>query len=344
MNQMKSNDMDMSMVHVTSALHGIDLNLLAAFDALAEERSVTKAAARAGVTQSAMSHTLRRLRELFDDPLLVRGSGGMVLTPRAQALRGPLRAALSDLARVLVEPDVFDPTSSTRAFRLLAPDLFDMLALPRLLPVLGCDAPGVEIAIVPRPAGLDEALESGEIDLAIVPMLLADEPYDSRMRAGPALQQRILFRDRLRCFVRRDHPAITKSQRLSMRAFTAAGHVLVSPSGSGSGVVDRALEQAGKERRIVVRVPQFGSALAITAHSDLVLTAPSSLIAAEGAAASIVSLTPPLSLPEHAITMVWHPRFGEDPGHRWLRNTLVEVTRDLPPGSARARSRPRSRG
>ena len=133
----------MNMNHSVRALHGIDLNLLAAFDALAEERNVTRAAARAGVTQSAMSHTLRRLRDLLGDPLLVRGGGGMVLTPRAEALRAPLRAALAELARVLDEPAQFDPATSTRGFRVVAPDLFDMLALPRLLPRLAAQAPGM---------------------------------------------------------------------------------------------------------------------------------------------------------------------------------------------------------
>jgi DNA-binding transcriptional LysR family regulator len=333
MNQMTLFDIDMNMNHVVTALHGIDLNLLTAFDALAEERSVTRAAARAGVTQSAMSHTLRRLRELLDDPVLVRGAGGMVLTPRAEALRAPLRAALADLARALTEPVDFEPCSSTRAFRLVAPDLFDMLALPRLLPHLAAHAPGVDLAIVPRPPRLAEALEAGEVDLAIEPILLDEEPFDRRLEAGPALERRTLFRDHLRCFVRREHPAINKSRRLSMRAFVAAGHVLVSPTGSGAGVVDRYLAREGKQRRVVVRVPQFGSALAIAAHSELVLTAPSAVMAAEGAEASLVSLAAPLTLPHHAVTMLWHPRFTEDPGHRWFRDTLVEVSAGLATGS-----------
>lgn len=322
----------MNMNHSVRALHGIDLNLLAAFDALAEERNVTRAAARAGVTQSAMSHTLRRLRDLLGDPLLVRSGRGMVLTPRGEALRAPLRSALAELARVVEGPAQFDPATSTRSFRVVAPDLFDMLALPRLLPKLADQAPGIDLAVVPRPARLEDALEAGEIDLAVEPVLLDDdEPFDRALEAAPRLLRRTLFRDRMRSFVRRGHPAITKSRRLSMRAFTAAGHVLVSSAGAGPGIVDRHLARAGETRRVVVRVPQFGSALAIAARSDLILTAPSSLIAAEGAEAGLVSLAPPLPLPEHAIAVHWHPRFSEDPGHRWLRAALVEATRDLPP-------------
>ena len=127
----------MSNAHVTHDLHRIDLNLLVALDALTRERSVTKAAERAGVTQSAMSHTLRRLRELFDDPLLVRGRGGMVLTPRAEALTVPLRSGLVSLARTLAEPEAFDPAHASRTFRIVSPDLFDALVLPTLLQRLG---------------------------------------------------------------------------------------------------------------------------------------------------------------------------------------------------------------
>ncbi|UCH30124.1 MAG: LysR family transcriptional regulator, partial [Myxococcales bacterium] len=117
----------MSSTHNGPALHRIDLNLLVALDALTRERSVTRAAERVGVTQSAMSHTLRRLRELFGDPLLVRGRGGMVLTPRAEALAVPLRSGLVSLARILAEPEAFAPERASRIFRIVSPDLFDAL-------------------------------------------------------------------------------------------------------------------------------------------------------------------------------------------------------------------------
>jgi len=108
----------------------IDLNLLVAFDALAREQNVTRAAERVGVTQSAMSHALRRLRELLDDPLLVRGKSGMVLTARAEALVLPLRSGLVSVDRALVRAERFDPRTARRKFRLATPDLFDLLAIP----------------------------------------------------------------------------------------------------------------------------------------------------------------------------------------------------------------------
>lgn len=324
MNPMTNDRIVMIVIHDETELHRIDANLLVALDVLCRERNVTRAARRTGVTQSAMSHTLRRLRALLGDPLLVRGRGGMQLTPRAEALAVPLRAGLHELARALAEPEPFDPATSRRCVRLSSPDLFDILVLPVLLTDLREHAPGVDVAVVPRPPRLHEALETGEVDLAIEPRLLDDQPF-SDDEPGAQLRQRTLFRDSMRCFVRAGHP-LAGRRRLSVRAFARLDHVLVSPTGSGPGLIDRALEPHGLRRRIALRVPQFSTAIAALAGSDLVLTAPRSL-AGSPLAGGLVDFAVPLALPEHAITMVWHPRFGEDPGHRWFRERMREVTR-----------------
>jgi DNA-binding transcriptional LysR family regulator len=319
----------MSSSHVTDELHRIDLNLLVALDALASERSVTKAAERAGVSQSAMSHTLRRLRELFDDPLLIRGRGGMVLTPRAEALAVPLRSGLVSLARTLAEPQPFEPEHANRTFRLVSPDLFDALVLPSLLRRLNRQAPSIDLAVVPTPKRLSDSLETGDVDLAIHPVLLDPHPFDLGTQVAPELQSRTLFRDSFRCFVRHDHPQLTTGRRLTLKTYTRLNHILVSPGGEGPGVVDRILHAAALERRIAVRVPHFATALEVVAQSDLVLTAPSSLGQCSSAS-SLASRPVPLDIPEHAITMIWHPRFTEDPPHRWLRQLLLDATHDVP--------------
>jgi DNA-binding transcriptional LysR family regulator len=311
--------------HTADQLHRIDLNLLVALDALARERSVTKAAERTGVTQSAMSHTLRRLRELFDDPLLVRGRGGMVLTPRAEALAVPLRGALVSLARTLAEPAAFEPEHASLTFRIVSPDLFDTLFLPALLKRLGRVAPLVDLAVVPTPTRLSDGLETGDIDLAIFPVLLDPQPFDLGTQVHAELQSRTLFRDSFRCFVRRGHPATTGRRRLTLKTFTGLNHVLVSPGGEGPGLVDRILDAQGLQRRIALRVPHFATALEVLAQSDLVLTAPASLSRCS-TASTLASRPAPLEIPEHAITMIWHPRFSEDPAHRWLRERMIDVT------------------
>jgi len=319
----------MSRIHDAADLHRIDLNLLVALDALTRERSVTKAAERAGVTQSAMSHTLRRLRELFDDPLLVRGRGGMVLTPRAEALAIPLRSGLVSLARTLAEPQPFEPEHASRTFRIVSPDLFDALVLPTLVQRLDQQAPGVALAVVPTPKRLSDSLETGDVDLAIHPVLLDPHPFDLGTQVDAELQSRTLFRDSFRCFVRNDHPALSGRRRLTLKAYTRLSHILVSPGGEGPGVVDRILHALGLERRIALRVPHFATALEVIAQSDLVLTAPSSLSQCS-TASSLASRPTPLDLPEHAITMLWHPRFTEDPAHRWLRQLMLDVTHAVP--------------
>jgi DNA-binding transcriptional LysR family regulator len=318
----------MNAVHDAGALHRVDLNLLVALDALTRERSVTKAASRAGVTQSAMSHTLRRLRELFDDPLLVRGRGGMVLTPRAEALAVPLRSGLLSLARTLDEPEPFDPTHTTRTFRIVSPDLFDALVLPTLLRHIEKAAPSVDLAVVPMPPRLSDALETGEVDLAIYPVLLGADSFELNAQVDSDLQRRTLFRDSFRCFVRRQHPLL-ENKRLTCKAYTRLNHILVSPGGEGPGVIDRALDAQGLQRRIALRVPHFATALEVLAQSDLVLTAPSSLEKC-AAANGLGSRPVPLDVPEHAITMMWHPRFTEEPAHRWFRDLMTDVTLDAP--------------
>jgi DNA-binding transcriptional LysR family regulator len=328
----------MSAVHVEADLHRIDLNLLVALDALTRERSVTKAAERAGVTQSAMSHTLRRLRDLFDDPLLVRGRGGMVLTPRAEALTIPLRSGLVTLARTVAEPEVFAPEHASRTFRIVSPDLFDALVLPTLLQRVGRQAPSIDLAVVPMPKRLTDSLETGDVDLAIYPVLLDPKPFDFGTQVDAELQTRTLFRDTFRCFLRADHPALA-ARRLTLKAFTRLNHILVSPAGEGPGVVDRVLQTQGLQRRIALRVPHFASALEVVAQSDLILTAPSSLGQCS-TASTLASRSAPIGIPEHAITMIWHPRFTEDPPHRWFRELMLDATNEipsLPPKRSRAR-------
>ncbi|MCH9687397.1 MAG: LysR family transcriptional regulator [Deltaproteobacteria bacterium] len=326
-----------SAVASAEALHGIDLNLVVAFDALARERSVTRAAHRAGVTQSAMSHTLRKLRELLGDPLLVRGKGGMVLTPRAEALIVPLRSGLVTLSRALLSSQDFEPATVRRGFRIVSPDLFDVLALPGLLERLRRRAPGVDLTMRVLPAShvLHDQLETGDVDIAIVgvPRGAAAEPPSS---GAGGIRQRVLLTDGLSCFLRADHPALgkrrednktgPKAKPLSLASYLGLSHALVSPMGEGQGMVDRILANEGLQRRIALRVPHFYSAPAIIARSDLVLTAPTALRSLLPPGTPLVVLPPPLPLPEHAIVMIWHERFSEDPGHRWLRGEIAEVS------------------
>ncbi|MEM6996084.1 MAG: LysR family transcriptional regulator [Myxococcota bacterium] len=318
-------------LETADGLHRIDLNLVVALDALVRERSVTAAARRAGVTQSAMSHTLRRLRDLLGDALLVRGKGGMVLTPRAEALAVPLRSGLMSVGRALAQAEHFDPAEARRSFRIASPDLFDVLAGPGLLRRTRAEAPGIDLAMMPFGAhGVAESLETGELDLAVLP--IPDEPDKAEVPSveAPGLRRRVLFRESLRCFLRRDHPALSgKRPRLSLRKFVGLSHAMVSPRGQGVGLIDAVLAEHGHARRIALRIPNFYSAPAIIADSDLVLTAPSALRSLLPADSPLCCLAPPIALPQHAVAMVWHERFADDPGHRWLRQQVSDVAVEI---------------
>lgn len=332
----------MSAVHDTADvgspehLAKLDLNLLVAFDALSRERNVTRAAQRTGVTQSAMSHALSRLRELLGDPLLVRGRDGMMLTPRAEALVVPLRSGLSILGRALAQPAIFDPGSARRAFRIASPDLFDVLVVPRLLQRIRTEAPGIDVVVAPlAERGLAERLESGELDVAVVPRVDpvgAAEP--DRPPAG--LMQSRLFRDRFVCFLRAGHPALSagmkakrRALRLSVQTFSELSHALISPSGEGPGFIDQLLAERGLRRRVALRIPHFYAALAIVSKSDLVLTAPHALRYLTSEPSTVEVLECPLSLPKHSVNLLWHERYAKDPSHVWLRQLLSDVSRDL---------------
>lgn len=309
----------MHVAHDEVDLTNVDLNLISAFDALAREKSVTRAAARMGITQSAMSHALRRLRDLLGDPIFVRGKEGMVLTPRGAALETPLRSALLTMGRALREPAGWDPRTARRGFCLASPDIFDLVAVPPLLESLRREAPSVDVAIAPLDfERLATKLETGEIDIAIVPRIEGAEASTE----ATGLVQRTLFHDVFVCFLRKRHP---DAKKLGLARFTELSHALVSPTGEGPGFVDQRLAARGLKRRVALRVPSFLTALAIVARSDLVLTAPRALARLISHEHPAVVVPPPLPLPKHAVNLVWHERFTNDAGHRWFRERVAEV-------------------
>ena len=312
-----------------TALRQLDANLLVALDALLEAKSVTTAARRLGVTQSAMSHTLRRLRGQFGDELLVRTGRHMSLTPRAEELKGRLRGALLGLARAIGEDAGFDPGSSDRTFRLLSPDLFDVLVLPELMGSLARQAPGVSLTVRWNPERISSRLAAGELDFAVMPTL--------RGAAGPgpldeaSLESTRLLSDEFICFFRQDHPTFA-SRRMTRAAFLQAEHLLVSPGGEGPGLVDTVLAREGERRRVALRVPSFAGAVQILRHSDLVLVAPASLKSlAEELGLGHRGL--PVEVPGHALWLTWHRRVDQDPGHRWFREQLLAAVKTSGAGS-----------
>ncbi len=296
-----------------SPLEQLNVHHLRALDAILAERSVTRAAVRLGITQSAVSHALRGLRDALEDPLLVRGAGGMVPTPRALALQQPLHRALNDLEAALSDGPTFDPATSTRTFRLLMPDSFTLSVLPGLLDLLASEAPGVDLDVRPPPLG-GSGLEGGDADLSFVV---------GKRAFSPSLRKRTLFDGRLACIVRRDHPEV--SDELDLDTYCALPHALMSPLGSGPGIIDGELAKIGRSRRVHLRIRFFLAAPLLIARSNMVLTGPRDLLEAFVPLAPVRLLEPPVHAEAFQASMLWHERNHEDPGHRWLRQSVVRA-------------------
>jgi len=311
----------------------LDLNLLVLFDALVTTRQVTTAAEKVGLSQSAASHALRRLRDSVGDPLLVRGAHGLVLTPRGEALARGVRSSLATLGHALSEHRTFDPATSERSFRIAAADGFDIVVLPALLAQLARHASGITLGLVrPPERDIAGALESGSIDLyyGVLPNLpafqgLLPDPGVSSLMNAPVYEEGWV------CLVRCGHPRIQGNPRL--KRYAGERHVLFSPTGAGAGIVDRLLEREGLTRTIALRVSSFHSALECVRRTDCIWTGPRRIAGELDPKRELLHLKPPLALPTYRPRLVWHERFDQDPAHRWFRQAVVRA------GGACARSR-----
>jgi DNA-binding transcriptional LysR family regulator len=304
----------MAIDHVN--LSRIDLNLLVAFDALLAERSVTRAAARVGLGQSAMSHNLGRLRQLLGDELLTRGPDGMRPTPRALALSDPVRIALAQIQAVVARDDAFDPRTADRLFRVGLPDSVEVLLGPALLAHLCAEAPGVRVRLysTDRLRLLDE-LDEDRIDLAVGIGAFPDGKAHHK--------QRLLITEPYLCMFNATRVGVQPP--ISLEDYVRLPHVLTSLRRGERGVVDEALEKLGLSRTVVLTTPRFVVVPFLVAGAPVITTMHARL-ARLFAATLELSLSPtPVTLPEIKVTLLWHTSYDEDPGHRWLRQTIVRV-------------------
>jgi DNA-binding transcriptional LysR family regulator len=293
-----------------------DLNLLIVFDAVMQERSVTRAGSRIGLSQPAMSHALNRLRHMLKDELFVRTPGGMVPTPRAEMLAQPLRSALSEM-QLALEPAAFDPAASDRRFALAVNNYAAVVLAPPLVAAVSAAAPMVRLDL--RPSGtLDivDRLDRGDLDLTLGSMDSAGE----RFATAPLLEDPFVM------VMRRGHPAGRRN--LSAAAFAALPHLEISSSDEDTGFVDRWLAERGLARSIALRAPYL-SAAPILVQSDLVATL-SRRIAQEFVRDHPLQLSkPPYESPSVWTVMLWHRRLDRHPAHRWLRDVITSVAKSL---------------
>lgn len=288
-----------------------DLNTLVALHALLETRSVSRAAERLNLSQPAVSRTLGRLREAFDDPLFVRAQRGLRPTARAESLRQPLARLLQELGSLLAPPE-FQPSESQRRFQLSTTDYGMHAFMAHQVAPLHQQAPGVRLDIQAYTGNVEQQLEDGGPELAMcVP--------GAKVPAG--VHGREIGADHFVCVMREGHPLASRPQ-LSIEDFVNASHQLISMGGDERGAVDLALAEQGLGRQVVVRQPHFLAAFSVTCHTDLLLCVPGCLAASMLTQLPLVVRPLPIEISPFSYWLVWHERLHHDAGHRWLRQFL----------------------
>lgn len=292
----------------------IDLNLLTVFDAVMEEGTTTRAAARLGLTQPAVSHALKRLRAILGDPLFVRTPRGMTPTPAALEMASGVHAALGQMRALLGRERGFSPAKSTRRFVIGLSDYASFAILPCLLDRLAAEAPGVSVSV--KNTGHGEGMTMLENDA--VEMIAGNFPP-----MPPHFRRRTLFRDGFLVAGRAGHPEL--AGKLSMKRYLGLEHLQISTRGNPHGYVDAVLDRKGVERRVKVTVPHFLSAPFLLLRTDLVATEPRRLLEPVREVLGLVLMEPPFAIPRFAVTLDWHSRYDNDAGHAWLRGVIESL-------------------
>ena len=295
----------------------VDLNLLTALDALLSDGSVSKAAVRLGLSPSAMSRTLARLRAATGDPLLVRAGRGLVPTPRATELRERIHELARDV-RTALSPQAgyLDVASLARTFTIRANEGFMARFSASLVAAVTEAAPQVRLRFAPKPDKDARLLREGHIDLEIGVLGVS----------APEMRAVLIFRDDFIGAVRVGHPLLAGS--VSPERYAACRHVVASRRGAFTGPVDDALAKLGLRRQVVAVVPGFPDAIRMARRSDLVALVPrSSFGSSYTLTDGLVTFELPVRTPQIVISAMWHPRMDTDPAHRWLRDTVINMCR-----------------
>jgi len=303
-------------------LSRVDLNLLVHLDALLTERSVTRAAARVGIGQSAMSHNLARLRDLFSDELLTRGPEGLRLTPRAVTLVEPVRTTLAQIQTLVSRDEAFDPATAERTFRFGLPDSMEILIVPTLLARLRELAPAIRMRLynIDSSRLLDD-LDADELDLAI--------GYDVFRHGQAHHKRRLLFNETYLCMFNAERTGITPP--VSLDDYVRLPHVLTSlrPGLSVRGVVDDALEKIGLRRTVALTTPRFLTVPSLVARAPVIVTMHARLARLFAAELGLSLSPPPVELQDVAVSLLWHASYDHDPAQAWLRQTVVRLVAEL---------------
>lgn len=301
----------------------IDLNLLKYLDVLLREKNVTRAAEQLGITQPAMSNGLKRLRDLFGDPLLIRTSDGMTATERALELQPLVRQVLAQTEAMLTPDESFRPSDSRRVFRIMTSDYAEATLVPHIVRRLREEAPNLVLDFL-TPSDVSYAdMEQGRVDMAI-----------NRFNEIPqSFHQVTLWKDSFSCLLNRDNPI---AREFDLEAYLSAQHIWVSKTGLGVGFgmnpeklgglgwIDQALMRLGRSRKISIFTRHYQMPALLAMNNDLVATLPSKVARMQAQNTSLLIKEPPFDIPEFELKMAWSALLHHNAAHRWLRRLIQE--------------------
>ncbi len=289
-------------------IRSLDLNLLVALKALLEEKHVTRAAMRVGMSQPAMSHALARLRDILKDPLLVKGVSGFGLSARANDLYQPLLNIFSEINHIITPPSSH-PANMQGEIVIATRDNEMVSILPQVINCISKDAPGLTLRVIPLVGDDLSPLEQNKVDFIIT-------GTDSK---SATLCRSTLYKEDFVCLLSAKNSNI---KNFTLEKFIQMKHCLVNITGFGPGRVDTLLAEKGLKRNVTVMVPHFLAASYIVASTDLVLTLPRKIGLLLSQEKKITLLEPPIKMPSFAIYLYWHIRNQNNPTHKWLRNII----------------------
>ena len=295
-------------------LNKVDLNLFIVFDAIYTEANLTRAGQIVGITQPAVSNALARLRETFNDPLFVRTAQGMVPTPMAQNIIGPVRNALQLLRVSVQESRTFNPLQANKTFRISMTDLTEAVVLPPLFQRLRRLAPNVKIeSMLAKRRKTTKELAAGRLDFAM----------DAPLNTDPQVRHVKLLEDRYVCAMRRGHPLA--KDKLSVEEYLSLSHIHISSRRSGLGMVDLALGKMGQQRKIALRSQHYMMATQVIQQTDMAVTVPERFARRH----DLYQVPLPVDIPPLETHIYWHESTDQDPANRWMREQMIEIAQQV---------------
>ena len=294
-----------------SNISDLELNQLRLLKLIFETKNLTRAGERAGLTQSAVSHALKKMRHSFNDALVIRQGNTLVLTPRAESLDMQLTRWLNDFETNILNYEQFDPKTSTRTFYIGTSDLVEQVLAPKLMAILTASAPNINLVFRKlEKRSFASQIETNEVDFIVS---VAESTH-------PSLMVKTLYKDDFVSAVRANHPLLT--QAIEVKSFASFPHILAGTGRENRGMVDDALEQMGVSRNVQIKVANFSSTPYVLESSDCILTAPRKFLESIANKFEIQMFDPPVQLSSYSMKLYWNLKNKDDFGNRWMREQI----------------------